>query len=167
MYAISNSHFKGLRTVMARLRSLIIPNLMSPQSQINCSPDHQTPSCDYTHDSLSSTIYTRVTNLKQYMHMYAMQVHTHKYTHICTWTHTCTHVHTQHSHSHDVHINLASNCVWSHFCPISRAVTALEKRQGRQHHYTTPIQTQLTTQVWTSLIFLHHTATNLLKVIGS
>ena len=27
--------------------------------------------------------------------------------------------------------------------------------------------TQLTTQVWTSLIFLHHTATNLLNATGS
>ena len=143
-HASSNSHFKGLQTVMTRLRSLIIPNLISPRCQINWSPDHRTPSRDYAHDSSSSTIYTQ----------------------LLTSNNACTHTQL-HTHSHNVHTNLASSCVLRHFCPLSRAVTAPEKRQGRQHHYTTPIQTQLTTQVWTSLIFLHHTATNLLNVTGS
>ena len=144
MYATSNSHFKGLQTVMARLRPLIISNLISPQSQINWSPDHQTSSCDYTHDSPSSTIYTRVTNLKQCMYAH-------------TNTHTCTHVHTHTMYTSTL-LAIVSGVI---------SATAPEKRQRRQHHYTTPIQTQLTTQVWTSLIFLHHTATNLLNVTGS
>ena len=153
MYATSNSHFKGLRTVMARLRSIIISNLISPQSHINWSPDHRTPSCDYAHNSPSSTIYTQLLTSNS----------------ACTHTqiHTHAHMYTQRTHSHNVHTNLASNCVWSHFCPFHRGDTAPEKRQGRQHHYSTPIQTQLTTQVCTSLIFLHHTATNLLNVTGS
>ena len=76
MYATSNSHFKGQQTVKTRLRSLIISNLISPQNQINWSPAHQTPSCDYTHDSRSSTIYTRVTNLKQCMYTHTMYTST-------------------------------------------------------------------------------------------
>ena len=139
--------------MMTRVRSLIIYNLISPWSQINWSPDHQTPSCDYAHDSPSSTIYTRVLTSNN----------------ACTHTqiHTHAHMYTQRTHSYNAHTNLVSSCVWSHFCHLSTAVTVPEKRQGRQHHYTTPIQTQLTTQVWTSLIFLHHTATNLLNVTGS
>ena len=35
------------------LRSLIRPSLISPQTKINWSPDHWTPSCDYAQDSLS------------------------------------------------------------------------------------------------------------------
>ena len=34
--------------------SLIRPNLINPQTKINWSPDHRTPSCDYAHVSPSS-----------------------------------------------------------------------------------------------------------------
>ena len=37
-------------TVMARLRSLIRPSLISPRTTINWSPDHWILSCDYAQD---------------------------------------------------------------------------------------------------------------------
>ena len=40
--------------MIARLRSLIRPSLISPQTKINWIPDNWTPSCDYyAQDSLS------------------------------------------------------------------------------------------------------------------
>ena len=85
------------------------------------------------------------------------------YAHIHTHTHA--HMYTHNVHTHTMYTSTLLAIVSGVIsAPFPEQSLPLKKRQGRQHHYTTPIQTQLTTQVWTSLIFLHHTATNLLNV---
>ena len=50
---------------MARFGSLIRPNLISPRTKCNWSPDHQTRSCDYAHGVVVVVLFRAVGSSKQ------------------------------------------------------------------------------------------------------
>ena len=97
--AVMRVNHDGLRTVMARLGSLIRPNLISPWTKINWSPGHRTPSCDYAQDSPSSALLLLIHYIVQHVLYTLIYTYAHTDTLIYTDTHPHTHTDT-HMHTH-------------------------------------------------------------------
>ena len=94
----------GFRTVMARLGSLIRPNLINPRTKSYWSPGHRTPSCDYAQDSPSSALLLLIHYIIQHVLYTLMYTYAHTDTYAHTQTHICTHTQTHtHVHMHTCH----------------------------------------------------------------